>query len=100
MALALSVGKPGKGSVDGVGLEIHLPTPAWKSLKQHTWPGNLRELSMVVHNLVSFTLVAAVDAIANDTANNVLFFDLKHVPSGTQRAPTAIAPATQLEAVT
>ena len=33
-------------------------------------------------------------------ANNVLFFDLKNVPSGTQRAPTAIAPATQLEAVT
>ena len=33
-------------------------------------------------------------------ANNVLFFDIKNVPSGTQRAPTAIAPATQLEAVT
>ena len=36
----------------------------------------------------------------HDKANNVLFFDLKSVPSGTQRAPTAIAPATQLEAVT
>ena len=36
----------------------------------------------------------------HDKANNVLFFDLKNVPSGTQRAPTAIAPATQLEAVT
>ena len=33
-------------------------------------------------------------------ANNVLFFDLKNAPSGTKRAPTAIAPATQLEAVT
>ena len=33
-------------------------------------------------------------------ANNVLFSDLKNIPSGTQRAPTAIAPATQLEAVT
>ena len=33
-------------------------------------------------------------------ANNVLFFDLKNVPLGTQRASTAIAPATQLEAVT
>ena len=33
-------------------------------------------------------------------ANNVLFFDIKNGPSGTQRAPTAIAPATQLEAVT
>ena len=33
-------------------------------------------------------------------ANNVLFFDLKNVPLGPQRAPTAIAPATQLEAVT
>ena len=36
----------------------------------------------------------------HDKANNVLFFDLKNVPSGTQRAPAAIAPATQLEAVT
>ena len=36
----------------------------------------------------------------HDKANNVLFSDLKNVPSGTQRAPTAIAPATQLEAVT
>ena len=35
-----------------------------------------------------------------DKTNNVLFFDLKNVPLGTQRAPTAIAPATQLEAVT
>ena len=33
-------------------------------------------------------------------ANNVLFFDLKSYPSSTQRAPTAIAPTTQLEAVT
>ena len=36
----------------------------------------------------------------HDKANNVLFIDLKNDPSGTQRAPTAIAPATQLEAVT
>ena len=36
----------------------------------------------------------------HDKANNVLFFGLKNVPSCTQRAPTAIAPATQLEAVT
>ena len=36
----------------------------------------------------------------HDKANNVLFFDLKNVPLGTQRASTASAPATQREAVT
>jgi DNA-binding NtrC family response regulator len=44
-------------------LELILPKPAWDRLQKHDWPGNLRELSMVVQNLVSFTLVAAVDAL-------------------------------------
>lgn len=44
-------------------LQLMLPQAAWKRLRQHPWPGNMRELSMVMHNLVSFTLLAAVDAI-------------------------------------
>ncbi len=44
-------------------LVLRLPDPAWRQLRQHSWPGNMRELAMVVHNLVSFTLVAASDAL-------------------------------------
>ncbi|MEZ4434728.1 MAG: sigma 54-interacting transcriptional regulator [bacterium] len=43
-------------------LTLALPEPAWRRLATHTWPGNLRELAMVMHNVVTFTLVAAVDA--------------------------------------
>lgn len=43
-------------------LTLALPEPAWRGLATHTWPGNLRELAMVMHNVVTFTLVAAVDA--------------------------------------
>jgi DNA-binding NtrC family response regulator len=42
---------------------LTIPTPAWDTLAAHSWPGNLRELAMVMQNLVTFTLVAAVDAI-------------------------------------
>ena len=34
-----------------------------RRIQAHSWPGNLRELSMVMHNLVTFTLIAAVDAL-------------------------------------
>jgi DNA-binding NtrC family response regulator len=44
-------------------LDLALPGPAWKMLEAHRWPGNVRELEMVMHNAVTFTLVAAVDAI-------------------------------------
>ncbi|MGK0357921.1 MAG: DNA-binding NtrC family response regulator [Bradymonadia bacterium] len=44
-------------------LQIVLPRPAWLRLTRHRWPGNLRELEMVMHNIVTFTLVAAVDAV-------------------------------------
>lgn len=49
-------------------LQIALPRPAWRRLTRHRWPGNLRELEMVMHNIVTFTLVAAVDAIAGGAA--------------------------------
>ncbi len=47
----------------GEGLRLVLPEPAWRRMARHPWPGNLRELSMVMHNIVTFTLVAAMDAI-------------------------------------
>lgn len=59
--LKLVVGREGHGE-EGA-LQLALPRPAWSRLEAHTWPGNLRELDMVMHNLVTFTLVAAVDAI-------------------------------------
>ncbi len=45
------------------GLTLALPEPAWRRLSAHRWPGNLRELSMVLHNVAAFTLVGAVDAL-------------------------------------
>ena len=45
-------------------LALHVPQGAWKLLQAHAWPGNLRELATVMQNVVTFTLVAAVDALA------------------------------------
>jgi DNA-binding NtrC family response regulator len=57
----------GRGKSDseapGPALELSLPPAAWSQLQRHGWPGNLRELEMVMHNLVAFTLVAAADAL-------------------------------------
>ena len=63
--LTLSIGRSRGGSAVGVerGLELVLPTPVWQRLATHKWPGNVRELEMVMHNLVTFTLVGAVDAL-------------------------------------
>ncbi len=58
--LALVVGRE-EGPIGG--LQLALPEPAWRRLAEHAWPGNLRELSMVMHNIVTFTLVAAYDAL-------------------------------------
>ncbi|MDH5674750.1 MAG: sigma 54-interacting transcriptional regulator [Myxococcales bacterium] len=60
-ALELHIGRPRAAGGDGV--ELWMPESAWSTLKQHPWPGNLRELSMLVHNLVAFTLVEAADAL-------------------------------------
>ncbi len=48
---------------DAPGLTLVLPGPAWRRLAEHPWPGNIRELSMVLHNIATFTLVGAVDAL-------------------------------------
>jgi DNA-binding NtrC family response regulator len=56
----LAVGRDGKKTGDA--LQIVLPKPAWKLLMRHHWPGNMREAAIVMRNIVSFTLVEAVDA--------------------------------------
>ncbi|MEZ4472608.1 MAG: sigma 54-interacting transcriptional regulator [bacterium] len=59
--LRLVVGREGRSDEDA--LQIALPRPAWVRLEAHPWPGNVRELAMVMHNILTFTLVGAVDAI-------------------------------------
>lgn len=54
---------PGSGLGRTAGLRLKVPKPAWELLESHTWPGNIRELEMVMHNLVTFTLVDAADAL-------------------------------------
>jgi two-component system nitrogen regulation response regulator GlnG len=44
-------------------LVLAVPEPAWKQLAAHPWPGNVREVWMLVYNLVTFTLVEAADAL-------------------------------------
>jgi two-component system nitrogen regulation response regulator GlnG len=66
-AVGLEPGAPvelaiGRGGGEGA-IEVVLPGPAWKVLEGHSWPGNIRELEMVMHNIVTFTLVATVDAV-------------------------------------
>jgi DNA-binding NtrC family response regulator len=61
--MVLWMGRAGREVADDGRLHLALPQPAWRRLVQHRWPGNLRELEMVMRNIVTFTLVAAVDAI-------------------------------------
>ncbi len=68
MAVGLGAGAPlelsvGRSRAAAGALDLLLPGPAWKMLEEHSWPGNIRELQMLVQNAVVFTLVAAVDAI-------------------------------------
>ncbi len=44
-------------------LTIYLPEPAMTLLMEHVWPGNFRELSMIAHNLVTFTLIQAIETV-------------------------------------
>lgn len=59
--LTLVIGRSGAGA--GSALALVLPEPVWRRLARHPWPGNVRELAMVMHNVVTFTLVGAVDAV-------------------------------------
>ncbi|MEM6731186.1 MAG: sigma 54-interacting transcriptional regulator [Myxococcota bacterium] len=60
--LMLRPGK-GRGRSNGDVLALALPDAGWKLLSEHRWPGNMRELAFVVHNVITFTLVEAADAI-------------------------------------
>ncbi len=69
LALGLARGAPlslhferGKQVARGE-LAVHLPPAAVRQFMAYGWPGNLRELATVVRNLVTFTLVAAADAL-------------------------------------
>ena len=54
---------PGDSSPPKGAISLPLPRAGWRLLENHHWPGNLRELSLVVRNLVTFTLVSAADAV-------------------------------------
>jgi DNA-binding NtrC family response regulator len=60
--LQLALGRTEANTRENV-LQLVIPEPAWKRLASHPWPGNMRELHSVMHHLVTFTLVAAVDAL-------------------------------------
>ncbi|MDD9941007.1 MAG: sigma 54-interacting transcriptional regulator [Myxococcales bacterium] len=64
-SLALTIGRGDEPPKDQ--LEISLAEPSWRRLCAYEWPGNLREMSMVLYNIVSFTLVGAVDAMHDGT---------------------------------
>jgi len=44
-------------------LYLTMPRAGWSAFLRHRWPGNLRELDMVLHNVAVFCIVGAVDAI-------------------------------------
>jgi len=54
---------PGDGEPRSGALSLALPKAGWRLLETHNWPGNLRELSLVLRNLATFTLVSAADAV-------------------------------------
>jgi transcriptional regulator with GAF, ATPase, and Fis domain len=59
----LALHLPGDGPAAAGTLSLALPPTAWRLLEAYPWPGNLRELSLVVRNLATFTLVSAADAV-------------------------------------
>jgi len=62
--LELAIGrKEERNNSRAAALVLVLPETAWRRIEEHSWPGNIRELEMVVHNLVTFTLVAASGAL-------------------------------------
>ena len=60
--MVLIIGRPDTAKENNR-LELIVPEPAWQMLVSHNWPGNTRELENVVQNIVTFTLIGAVDAI-------------------------------------
>ncbi len=66
-SVRLTVGRGARGP-QGASLEIFIPRPAWHMLLEHPWPGNIRELEMLMHNLITFTLVDALEAVRKNAA--------------------------------
>jgi DNA-binding NtrC family response regulator len=62
MALLID-SEPPPGTSNEPGVVLALPGPSWRLLAEHSWPGNVRELAMVLHNLVTFTLIEATEAL-------------------------------------
>ena len=60
--MSLVIGRP-TAEQQNDSLELVLPEPAWHMLSAHRWPGNTRELENVIQNIVTFTLIGAVDAV-------------------------------------
>ncbi|HKP58760.1 MAG TPA: sigma 54-interacting transcriptional regulator [Polyangiales bacterium] len=63
LVLRVESASPGPAAQSRTAIELVLPRSAWQQLERHGWPGNLRELSMLIHNLLAFTLVRAADAL-------------------------------------
>jgi DNA-binding NtrC family response regulator len=61
--ISLRVGRASRRKESYGGIVLELAKPTWDVLAKHPWPGNLRELYMVLSNLVTFTLVDAVEAV-------------------------------------
>lgn len=62
-SLRLQVGRERSRDEAERDLVLELAQRSWERLLEHPWPGNVREFRMVMHNLVSFTLVEAADAL-------------------------------------
>ncbi|MGB0679312.1 MAG: sigma-54-dependent transcriptional regulator [Polyangiales bacterium] len=85
-------------------LSLALTQPAWQLLKAHPWPGNLRELAMVMQNLVCSTLMDALEALRAGVrlAQGRLQIDTALVQlllSATESMCTAAAPASAPDAL-
>ncbi|MEM6559331.1 MAG: sigma 54-interacting transcriptional regulator [Myxococcota bacterium] len=53
----------GEGQESTSGITLTMPSAGRRILRRHRWPGNMRELAFVVHNLIVFTLIEASDAV-------------------------------------
>ncbi|MCK9523723.1 MAG: sigma 54-interacting transcriptional regulator [Proteobacteria bacterium] len=63
MPIALDIGRTTPHRDSDTGISLTIPEPAWRAMHAHSWPGNIRELETLMHNIAVFTLVGAVDAI-------------------------------------
>ncbi|MBN2527913.1 MAG: sigma-54-dependent Fis family transcriptional regulator [Deltaproteobacteria bacterium] len=60
--IRLVIGRNDHTDVSG-SLQLVIPKPVWRMMESHSWPGNIRELEMIIYNLITFTLVDAIDTV-------------------------------------